>query len=496
MSSKTIFSTTRTNRAIAVLVVIGLSSWLSCQAQVLKGSQPGATNLPAVRLHERLRGVLQGRTSPQIANPAASQHDNSSIIVVCKNQKQAADREVQEMQASFRAMGDGSVRKAGSSNAISGNLPAVNPGTKSTGQPPPGDKTTTGGSARAISGNSTISGNKTISGNGAQQTEMRKAGGDGGVPQQPMKTESASGTQGSGGATANVAMCQPTINTISGFPTVVFSPSPLFNPYTIKGCGFGYQMGNVYLTGPFNAGKIKLQVQTTGGSQKTPARASWSDTSIIVTVDPQLSGEVLLQNVTLVIEPAGSSPIQKAGNKFLPEYADVPLQTIPKSAVKFSQQVGSSSSKDRVLSPALSLTTTDLLYYSPSQVPQGMTAEVFRGGSGTSFFPAATDYYDFSGLAQPFFVVGMQLHQEADPTGCAPDTAGAEGSWSAQWDTKGNIRVTWKEWRCHLAFMGPNDPDVWSDYALGVTVNGPRGIDPWTGRPPLALSQRRVLAPH
>jgi hypothetical protein len=311
-----------------------------------------------------------------------------------------------------------------------------------------------------------------------------------------METKSASGNQGPGGATANVAVqpCQPTINTISGFPTVVFSPSPLFNPYTIKGCGFGYQMGNVYLTGPFNAGKIKLQVQTFGGNQRTPARASWTDTSIIVNVDPQLSGEVLQQNVTLVIEPVGGSPIQKAGNKFLPAYEDVNLQTIPQSAVKFSQQGSVSASKGSVvLNPALSLVTTPLLYFSPAQVPKGMTAEVFRGGTGTSFFPVATDYYDFSGLAQGFWVVSMQLHQEADPTGCAPDTAGSEGSWNAQWESSGNIRVSWKEWRCHLAFMAPNDPDVWSDYALSVMVKGPRGIDPWTGRRLLSLSP--IMAP-
>jgi hypothetical protein len=518
--------------AIAVMAAACALCGPANQAQVLKGSQPGATKLPGVQLRERLKALQgPGRTSPMIANPNASQHDNSSIIVVCKNQKLAADREVQEIQMKLRAMGDGSHGAPGRSDtaskgsfgspiyrsdaaskasekcgqncgqaaggATSGNQPA--------GTQPTGPLTKSASSNTAISGNSTISGNKS-----APQTEMRKAGGDpgskvgvseyqrqaignpagsSGVPQGPMKTTSASGNQGPGGANASVVVqpCQPTITTISGFPTAIFSPSSLFNPYTIKGCGFGNQMGNVYLTGPFNAGKIKLQVQTTAGSQKAPARASWSDTSIIVTVDPQLSGEVLQQNVTLVVEPVGGAPIQKAGNKFLPAYEDVMLGQIPKSAVKFSQPGSVGSGKGSVISaPSLSVVAPDLLYFSPAQVPKGMTAEVWRGGT-TSFFAASTDYFDFSGLAQGFWVVSLQLHQEADPTGCDPGSESFDGSWNTQWESNGNIRVTWKEFRCLYSKLSP-DPAVWSDYALNVMVKGPRGIDPWTGRRLLSLS--------
>lgn len=524
--------------ATAVLAVLCSLSWLACQAQVSKGSKPEATKVTAAQLHERLLSVLQGpgKTSPKIANPNASQHDNSSIIVVCRNQKQTADREVQEFRATLPAMGDGSHGTVGRSDAASkasqkcgqncgqgraapSNIrPAAGAAGASTGvisgNQPAG---TTAASpsqplGKSASSNTAVSGSKAISGNGAPQTEMRKAGGDpnatvavseyqrtpgAGVPQGPMGTRSGSGNQGAGGATANVAKCQPTINTISGLPTVVFAPGPLFNPYTIKGCGFGYQMGNVYLTGPFNAGKIKLQVQTFGGgSQKTPARASWSDTAIVVNVDPQLSGEVDQQNVTLVIEPVGGSPIQKAGNKFLAAYEDVNLQTIPKSAVKFSQQTGLGASKGSVvLAPALSVVAPDLLYFSPAQMPKGMTAEVFRGGT-TSFFPASTDYFDFSGLAHGFWVVSMQLHQESDPTGCDSGSEGVLGSWNAQWESNGNIRVTWKEFRCLYSKLSP-DPAVWSDYALSVTVKGPRGIDPWTGKRLVSLSPTMAPAlPH
>lgn len=498
-------------RAIAVMAVLCALSWQACHAQVLKGSQPGETKLPAVRLHERITALQgPGRTSPKIANPYANQHDNSSITVVCRNQKLNADREALGMQASLRAMGDGSVKKG------------ITDGTSKSAKKAADGCETSGGNCanKSANSNNAISGNRTISGNGAPQTEMRKAGGDPGskvgvseyqrqalggtagaaVPQGPMKTESAQGNQGpggAGGANPNVVLqpCSPTITTISGFPTAIFSPSSLFNPYTIKGCGFGYQMGNVYLTGPFNAGKIKLQVQSTPGNQKVPGRASWSDTAIVVSVDPRLSGEVLQQNVTLVVEPVSGPSIQKAGNKFLPAYEDVMLQTIPKSAVQFSQAGGLNAGKGSVImAPSLSIVAPDLLYFSPSQTPKGMSAEVFRGGT-TSFFPASTDYYDFSGLAAGYWVVSMQLHQEADPTGCDPGSESFAGSWNAQYDSNGNIRVTWKEFRCLFSTLSPN-PAVWSDYALNVMVKGPRGIDPWTGRRLLSMSPTMAPALH
>jgi hypothetical protein len=309
-----------------------------------------------------------------------------------------------------------------------------------------------------------------------------------------MGTRSASGNQtlgaGSNSAIAAAPCPQPTINTISGYPTAVFAPEPTWNPYTIKGCGFGDQPGNVYLTGPFNAGKIKLQVQTVGNARL------WIDTAIVVSLDPQLSGEVdQVGNVTLVVEPAAGPPIQKAGNGFFAvPREEVLLQQIPQSAVKFSQPASLSTSKGPILAPALTVLVPDLLYFSPAQVPPGMTAEVFRGGT-TSFFPAGSDYFDFSKLARDFEITHVQLYQEADPTGCDSGNAGFLGSWSMQYEyeSRDNIRVTWKEFRCHMAFMGPNDPDVWSDYALSVWVKGPRGVDPWTGK---RIPQTMGLAPH
>lgn len=489
---------TRMKETITLLGMAGLLFWPACQAQVrIAQQQSSATGQgtsvasfgiegegSAAKFRERLLSACKsgktqcvGRTGPKIVNPQAEKVAGGPIWSVLGNQKQNAGRETEEMRASFgfpisqpsgagnRPMQAKGANTAGSSNAISGE----------------------GGRATTTSQNSTVP--------IVQRT---------GAPQGALKTESASGSPSPGSAAqANVAMhpCpQPNVSTISGFATVVFTPIPLFNPYTIKGCGFGNQMGNVYLTGPFYAGKIKLTVQTSAGGRGAPPRPSWSDTAIVVSVDPQVSGELNQENVTLVVEPVGGAPIQKAGNKFLASAEDVTLLTIPQSAVTFFDAVSASAGGKTTTktinsgstATAVSVTSPDLLYYTPSQAPAGLSAEVFRGGKTTSFFSAGSDLFDFSGLAPGFVPESFQLYPGADPTGCDQGTGGSEGSWNAAWDGQ-NIRVIWKEFQCHNMWTG-NLPEVWSNYALSVVAKGPRGIDPWTGKRLLSVSPVRALA--
>src|SRR5215472_7065180 len=103
-------TTSKSGYVVAIFTLAFLSGWHSGQAQASKAGAPAATAQPtAAQLHEHLRtSQAQGRTSPMIANPHAAQLDNSSIIVVCRNQKQNADREVQDIIPTLRAMGDGS----------------------------------------------------------------------------------------------------------------------------------------------------------------------------------------------------------------------------------------------------------------------------------------------------------------------------------------------------------------------------------------------------
>src|SRR5262249_33543375 len=162
-------------------------------------------------------------------------------------------------------------------------------------------------------------------------------------------------------------------------------------------------------------------------------------------------------------------------NDFLASRDVVQLAPIAQSRVQFTQSAPMPKGASPTTAPSVIYGSNPpgfaLLYYSPSRIPTGMSAEVFRGGT-TVFFPEGSDYYDLHPLAPGFFVDSFQLHYDPDPTKCDADTAGSRGSWSAQFDSKDNIRVSWKEVRCHQAWMG-TWPDVWSEYALNVFVKGP-----------------------
>src|SRR5215472_11705970 len=103
-------TTSKSGYVVAIFTLAFLSGWYSGQAQASKSAAPAASAPPsAAQLHEHLRTSQgRGRTSPMIPNPHANQLDNSSIMVVCRNQKQNADREVQDIIPTLRAMGDGS----------------------------------------------------------------------------------------------------------------------------------------------------------------------------------------------------------------------------------------------------------------------------------------------------------------------------------------------------------------------------------------------------
>lgn len=455
----------RIKEAFVVLAVICSSSWLACAAEAPKATEPEAPKLTAAQRHERLRSALQGKTSPKVSNPrAASALNNSSIMALLKNQEQAANSERQALMAKHAA------------------------------EPGPGAP-----AGKSASANAAISGNKGISGNGASRTILSNPGGVSGAPQQPMGTRSAPGNQGPGGATVNLAGCSATIKTVNGYSQpaqTVFTPittsTNSFNWYVVRGCGFGNKPGNAHLSGPFAGGQLKLLVDAW----------AWTDTATILRIDPGLSGELDHDNVTLVIEPVGAAPIQKSGYKFYAARDTVALSEIPRSAVKFSESSNSS------MSVQLSMPDGPTLQYvTPSLRPAG-TASIFREW-GTTIAPNGTDHFDLSHLTAGFIVDGVVV-DFLDPHDPSKDCNGfnrdpnlrplptdSRGIWGLDWPSgDNNFRVTWKVWLCRMSFMGPTDPDVWSEYALNVSVKGPRGIEPWTGRRLVSLTPTIAPAMH
>jgi hypothetical protein len=254
------------------------------------------------------------------------------------------------------------------------------------------------------------------------------------------------------------------ISTINGKPSgVVFTPDPQYDLYTIKGCNFGDTQGEAHLYGPFASGQVKMQIEF------------WSDSQIVAKVDPQISGELDQDNVTLVISPSGKPQIQKPGCKFYAARESHLLQRIPQSAINFQTVTDSAGGSISFAGKTLQLEVPAKgdLYAGFA----GMSIGVFR--SDPNVFPGGQDYYDFSKMAPGFVADNMQFQSYTmGNDNC--DTYLVGGNWDAEWDGD-NIRVSWQQQHCHTSpyvFVSGMDLSV-SEYALSVWVTGPRGVDPW-----------------
>jgi hypothetical protein len=265
---------------------------------------------------------------------------------------------------------------------------------------------------------------------------------------------------------ASVAVCQhPSIGSVNGKATgVVFTPDPQFNLYTIKGCMFGDTQGQAHLYGAFAAGQAGLQIEF------------WSDTQIVAKVDPQVTGELDQDNVTLVLAPSGAPQLQKPGFKFYALRESTLLTRIPMSTVALAQVTDTGGhpvnfgpqDNSKFLSP-----TTG------GQQSAGMSAEVSR--AATYVFNGGQDLFDFSKMKPGFTTENMQLKYWVLPNTCG-DNYQIQGTWNAEW-AGDNIRVSWQMQHCHEASsavfgVGSMDYSL-SDYGLSVWVNGPRGVNPW-----------------
>jgi len=298
---------------------------------------------------------------------------------------------------------------------------------------------------------------------------------------------------------------QPNIGTVNGKASgIIFTPEAEWNLYTIKGCGFGNAVGNIYLKGPFNGGRIPLQIRP----NKVPKHPTfvWRDTAIVASLDPRLAGEVDQDNVTLVIEPASSSPMEKPGCKFFAARETVKLKTIPDLAIK--------------------LAWPNPYYDSPDSPPQSvydMPFEVYRSAiwdpqnpNEHRPFEPGSDVYDFSFLASGFNVASAQIeHFDGSPNQVVIISKSA--GWNVVWEAHG-VRVNWgvlelqpclggncNDWQAQVQASASgqvenNDVEA-SAYGLNVWVSGPRGVSPWRtamgGQPnPAVKPKGLILAPH
>jgi hypothetical protein len=242
----------------------------------------------------------------------------------------------------------------------------------------------------------------------------------------------------------------------------VFSPDSQFNAYVIEGCNFGNATGSVHLFGTFqNPAQMTFTVDSGG----------WTDSALYLHLNPNITGEVDNNTVTLVIQRGDGVSSHITGFKF---YAardwqhPLALTYIPTAVAK--------------LDAALPL-KGGLLYESPFW--RG-AADVWRQSG--SAFTKGHDYFDFTKLAAGFALYDVQPQYfdavaacPIEPTTNPKWDIYTTGNWQLQWDNQG-VGVDWPVTYCHYKHfsINPDFTDYTSAYSLAVWVVGPRGVTtPW-----------------
>ncbi|MCS6922329.1 MAG: hypothetical protein NZM07_10525, partial [Elioraea sp.] len=122
---------------------------------------------------------------------------------------------------------------------------------------------------------------------------------------------------------------------------VVFTPG---RTYTIQGCGFGERKGSVALNGSSGGmSNLALLIQ------------SWSDTAIVVRVDPGLSGVHDQNSVEVVVSRSDGRRLQQTGHAFEAARESVRLASLPAYALgkAFRREVAAAARpQPRLASPA------------------------------------------------------------------------------------------------------------------------------------------------
>ena len=297
----------------------------------------------------------------------------------------------------------------------------------------------------------------------------------------------------------------PQIHAVNGKTAgIVFSQDPTYNDYKISGCRFGTQTGEVYLSGAITGGRINLVVK------------HWSDTEIEAVFQPGLSGVLDGWPDLIVAPPNVGTPAKFPNCRFYAQRQSVILPSIPQQYVTLANvQVGDGTHGGGTMycpGPDLSHLFPCIAFNAglpldgitnghdnrnqPSQTPSNA---VDRDG-GQVEFESGEDVYDLSYMAPGFEVdseprvfwyawtsdVCEGWASDANPKKPG-DSVGyyVEGSYTYYNKTKTKVVVDWGVDHCAWRWLGVFRVNDWynSGYSLQVYVNGPIGVDPWTGHP-------------
>lgn len=458
------------------------------------------------------------KTGPQVKNPRAVQAE-ISIIAVLQKQRQAADGEASRMmKLGIREQG-----QVGVSTPQSQQTQAVTDGSKPTlpavMSPQPttvaGNKSSTSTANRNAAVAMQSSGTRAINGDGRTASAAAAGTTPGSAGQiGPSQTMSSSGNNLTSmdqlhymDTTALTCAHDPTFRILnisgSSFPAT-FTPINQYNLYTIKGCSFGNSSPN-----------DKVYIFGTGSFQGNFIIKFWSDNSIVLSLDPALSGYPDLDNITLVIQRADGQQFQKSGFKFYAARGDafgnpVPLQQFPSGRVQLNQgpnlviQVSSPVSNPPGTAAVVSRNFRIEMDRTTSNATiNGQNDFHVNKGIPASFpyMPPSSykvlDFFDASHLATSFSAVSAELLYWTPDAGglCGagddlqraysnePNTGLASSPWNLQWVGDDHIGVEGPLYSCWDLEVFKENLVAQSQYALQVWVMGPRCLDPYTGQP-------------
>lgn len=245
-----------------------------------------------------------------------------------------------------------------------------------------------------------------------------------------------------------------------------FTPDSRFNFYTIAGCSFG---------DPGPSAKVYIYFQNTFHQEFQIQE--WDDNAIKLQLDNNLTGLLDQDNVTLVVQRADGKQAVKNGFKFYAARQTTLLDKILQQDWSLQHFTVNDVSK---------LTSQ---YFSPSQhgtsfgFPTGWSAAV---SWNLTFAPlqADEDVYTFHNLAPGFLPDSAQAAQ-IDPDCSSDDWMQRNGKFNLNWDNQNNLRIDWEGVSCTTrpSLGGDRFYSAGANYVVNVWVTGPRGVDPWSGKP-------------
>lgn len=333
---------------------------------------------------------------------------------------------------------------------------------------------------------------------GSSPSQIMAAAGNGGPGSTaaPVQASLLAGSTASGGRTSlgavlpaqfqNLAITcshDPTMRVLTvsgGQSSAVFTQDAKYNFYTISGCSFGDPGADA-----------KAYIYSQGVFREDFQIEQWSDNWIKLSIDPKLTGIDDQDNVTLVIQRQDGKQASKSGFRFYAARETILLPSIPQryfSLNRFRLDNSVTNSWKPTYTSGSSAAIVPNLPGLSAEVQWSLTTDP----NGT--IVGGSDLYDFSHL-HPTFALHDALMEwkdvSCDTDGSDYEFAGSNDNWGIDWYGNAGVKVTWQGQTCnpkpgscggsfqHDCFV--NAPET--NYGVDVWVTGPRGIDPWTGKP-------------